>query len=110
MIKCPSLEVTGNFLEVPPAREPTNTRKQQRPSMTGDSLLASAASSNVRRRSSVVSKSSSLKPTATTPPSAQSVNLQRSVSQQSTSVSNHKKSNVSNSDNKTQEVINYLTN
>ena len=105
MIKCPSLEVTGNFLEVPPAREPTNARKQQRPSMTGETLLATSTS-NVRRRSSVVSKSSSLKPTATTPPSAQSVNLQRSVSQQSTIVSNHKKSTLSNSEGKTQEVIN----
>lgn len=104
MIKCPSLEVTGNFLEVPPAREPTNARaKPQRASMTVDS----STNPIQRRRSSLVSgasKSSSLNKTAT-PPTAPSLGhsatLQRSVSQQSTS----KKLVVSTSSDSSNDVI-----
>lgn len=86
MIKCTNLEVTGNFLEVPPAREPTNARKRM--SVTDSS--SSAASSNIQRRRSSVMSVAAPKPTAQKPiqnstqQSSQN-SLQRSVSQQSTS-------------------------
>ena len=77
MMKCTSLEVTGNFMEVPPAREPTSSRK--RPSMPSDIL--SPVSSNNNRRKSSINSSTKL---SVHPPKSQSTS-QRSISQQSTS-------------------------